>query len=259
MVTKQSDLDRIRNSFGENKILTLMRLKEILGTTSTMTVYRRLKSLSYLSSYSHRGKLYTLADIPEFNDMGIWSFQDVYFSRWGNLLQTVRHLVDASEMGYGAGELESLVHVEAKHALLELLRGKQIDREKIGGVYVYFSAEAGVKRAQTLLQRQWRKLVELGATGSALPVDELKAAVIMFFSLLDEKQRRLYAGLEAVRLGYGGDRRIAELLGLDTHTVAKGRRELLGDEVDRAGVRRLGGGRNSVEKKRPKSSNESKS
>jgi len=258
MVIKQSDLDRIRNSFSENKILTLVRLKEILETNSTMTVYRRLKSLSYLSSYSHRGRFYTLADIPEFNDMGIWSFQGVYFSRWGNLLQTVRHLVDASEMGYSASELESLVQVEVKHALLELLRAKQIGREKIVGVYVYFSAEAGVRRAQTLLQRQWRKLVELGATGSALPVDELKAAVILFFSLLDEKQRRVYAGLEAVRLGYGGDRRIAELLGLDTHTVAKGRRELLGEGVDRAHVRRRGGGRKSVEKKRPKSSNESK-
>jgi hypothetical protein len=253
MVTQQSDLDRLRNSFDENKILTLMRLKEILATTSTMTVYRRLKSLSYLCSYSHRGKFYTLADIPEFNDMGIWSFQGVYFSRWGNLLQTVRPLVDASEMGYSAGELESLVHVEVKHALLELLQAKQIGREKIGGVYVYFSAEAGARRAQTLLYRQWRKLVQLRATGSALPVDELKAAVILFFSLLDEKQRRVYAGLEAVRLGYGGDRRIAELLGLDTHTVAKGRRELLGGEVDRARVRRRGGGRKSVEKKRPKS------
>lgn len=259
MVTQQSDLDSVRNSFEENKILTLMRLKEILRTTSTMTVYRRLKSLSYLSSYSHRGRFYTLPDITEFNDTGIWSFQGVYFSRWGNLLQTIRHLVDASEMGYSAGELESLVHVEVKHALLELLRVKQIGREKIGGVYLYFSAEAGAQRAQTLLQRQWRKLVELGATGSALPVDELKAAVILFFSLLDEKQRRVYAGLEAVRMGYGGDRRIAELLGLDTHTVAKGRRELLGDEVDRARVRRRGGGRKSVEKKRPKSPNGSKS
>ena len=259
MVTQQSDLNRIRNSFGENKILTLVRLKEILGTTSTMTVYRRLKSLSYLSSYSHRGRFYTLADIPEFNDMGIWSFQGVYFSRWGNLLQTVRNLVDASEMGYSAGELESLVHAEVKHALLELLRAKRIDREKIGGVYVYFSAEVGVRRAQALLQRQWRKLVELGAMGSALPVDELKAAVILFFSLLDENQRRLYAGLEAVRLGYGGDRRIAELLGLDAHTVARGRRELLGGEVDRVRVRRRGGGRKSVEKKRPKSSSEFKS
>ncbi len=82
--------------------------------------------------------------------------------------------------------------------------------------------------------------------------------MILFFSLLDEKQRRLYAGLEAIRLGYGGERRIVELLGLDAHTVARGRGELLGGKIDRARVRRGGGGRKSVEKKRPKSSSEYK-
>ena len=259
MNARQSDLHSLSKLLQESKILTLVDLKMTIGTTSTMTVYRRLKSLSYLASYSHRGKFYTLPDIPEFNEVGLWSHQAVYFSRYGNLVRTIRRLVDASQMGYSASDLESLVHVEVKHALLELVRANQIDREKISRVYVYFSGNAGARRAQTLLQRQWRKLMELRATGSVLPVDELKAAVILFFSLLDEKQRRLYAGLEAVRLGYGGDRRIAELLGLDTHTVARGRRELLGDEVDRARVRRRGGGRKSVEKKSPKSSNESKS
>jgi len=251
-MTKQaSDLDRLHKSFEEKKILTLVQIKEILGTTSTMTVYRRLKSLSYLSSYSHRGRFYTLSDIPEFSDIGIWSFEEIYFSRWGTLLQTVEHLVDVSEMGHSAAELESLVHVEVKHAAVELLRAREIGREKIGGVYIYFSAEASRRRAQTLLRQEWGRLLELRATGSAVPVDELKAAVILFFSLLDEKQRRLYAGLEAVRLGHGGDRRVAELLGLDTHTVAKGRGELLGGEIDRARVRRFGGGRKSVEKKSP--------
>ena len=236
-----------------------MRLKETLGTTSAMTVYRRLRSLSYLSSYSHRGKFYTLPDIPEFNDMGIWSYQGVYFSRYGNLVRTIRWLVDASHMGYSSSDLQAIVHVEVKHTLVELVRAKQIHREKVSGVYVYFSAEAGVRRAQALLQRQWRELAQLRATGSALPVDELKAAMILFFSLLDEKQRRVYAGLESVRLGYGGDRRIAELLALDAHTVARGRGELLDGEVDRSRVRRAGGGRKSVKKKRPKSSSESKS
>ncbi len=160
-----------------------------------MTVYRRLKSLSYLASYSHRGKFYTLPNIPDFNDMGIWSHQSVYFSRYGNLVLTIKHLVDTSQMGYSANDLGSLVHVEVKHVLLGLVGAKRVDREKVSGVYVYFSEEAGVKRAQLLLQRQWRKLVGLGAIGSALPVDEVKAAMILFFSLLDEKQRRLYAGL----------------------------------------------------------------
>ena len=79
---------------------------------------------------------------------------------------------------------------------------------------------------------------------------EVKAAIILFFSMLDEKQRRLYAGLEAAKLGHGGDRRIAEFLGFDVHTVAKGRRELFESSVERNQVRTKGGGRKRVEKKR---------
>ena len=58
--------------------------------------------------------------------------------------------------------------------------------------------------------------------------------------------------MEALKLGRGGDRRIADLLGLDPHTVAKGRQELLRQEVLRERVRQAGGGRKPTEKKRPK-------
>jgi len=75
----------------------------------------------------------------------------------------------------------------------------------------------------------------------------MKAGIILLYSLLDEKQRRLYAGLEALKLGRGGDRRIAGLLGLDPHTVAKGRQELPGQEVQRESRRRT----QADEKKRP--------
>ena len=82
--------------------------------------------------------------------------------------------------------------------------------------------------------------------------DELRAAIVLFYSLLDEKQRRLYAGLEALKTGYGGDTRIAELLGLDRGTVARGRRELLQQEgLDTQRVRSTGAGRHRVEKKTP--------
>jgi hypothetical protein len=46
---------------------------------------------------------------------------------------------------------------------------------------------------------------------------------------------------------------MAELLGLDVATVARGRQELLGGQVLRERVRRQGGGRKPVEKKRPSS------
>jgi hypothetical protein len=63
--------------------------------------------------------------------------------------------------------------------------------------------------------------------------------------------------LEACKLGHGGDQAIADLLGMDPHTVAKGRRELLGGDVSPDRIRAAGAGRKPQEKKRPKSSNES--
>ena len=91
------------------------------------------------------------------------------------------------------------------------------------------------------------------ATRLEVSPDEMKAAIILFYSLLDEQQRRLYAGLESMRLGHGGDSVLADLLGLDPHTIARGRRQLLDQDVEVGRVRRdPGAGRKAVEKKRPK-------
>ena len=92
----------------------------------------------------------------------------------------------------------------------------------------------------------------------ALVSVEVRTAIILFFSALHEKQRRFFAGLESLKRGYGGDLFVAEWLNLDPHTVAKGRRELFDGEVRSQGVRRKGGGRKPVEKKRPRSSRKSK-
>jgi hypothetical protein len=81
--------------------------------------------------------------------------------------------------------------------------------------------------------------------------DELKAAILLFYGLLDEQQRRLFAGLESIRLGHGRDTLLGDFLGLDVHTVARGRRQLLDQNVVSGRSRRTGGGRTSAEKKRP--------
>ena len=86
-----------------------------------------------------------------------------------------------------------------------------------------------------------------------LAEEEAKAVVLLFISSLNERQRRLYAGLESLKLGYGGDRYIAELFGMDSHTVARGRRDLEEGDWDPERVRAEGGGRSPLEKKRPKS------
>ena len=72
--------------------------------------------------------------------------------------------------------------------------------------------------------------------------------MIIFFSTLNEKQRRLYAGFESLKIGHGGDNQIAELLNIDKRTVAKDRQELLNGEVDVDINRKKGGGRKKVKK-----------
>jgi hypothetical protein len=119
-----------------------------------------------------------------------------------------------------------------------------------------------VLRKRQLLARHVLQAEPTLATGLAqadVVSDELKAAIVLFSSMLDEKQRRLYAGLESLKLGYGGDQRIAEFIGMDPHTVAKGRRELVEQDLAIDRIRKAGGGRKPLEKKHPKSSPESKS
>ena len=64
---------RLRQLFRDRAILTMVELKAALETQVAMTVFRKLRPLSYLSSYSHRGKYYTLAEIARFDQLGLWS------------------------------------------------------------------------------------------------------------------------------------------------------------------------------------------
>jgi hypothetical protein len=259
MKPKKSDPTTIEEYLKNNKIATLDRLKEELRTNSTMTVFRRLKSLGYVTSYSHRGKYYSLNSIAEYDEIGLWSFNSVWFSKSGNLIETTKEFVERSKSGFSATELDQILNTEVKHPLLQLFKQKRLYREKIENKFVYFSMQPGKRKQQLTIRKTGALQAELDVSYE-LDVfrDELKAAIILFYSLLDEKQRRLYAGLESFKLGHGGDNKIAELLGLDSHTVAKGRRELIGGQIHAKSVREKGGGRKSAEKKSQKSSPKSK-
>ena len=243
-----------------HKTATLTDLKEALGSPVDSTVFRKLKELAYRTSYSHRGRYYTLDDVARFDDLGLWSFRSVWFSKHGTLLSTVEALVEAAERGFFASELESVLHVDVKVPLLKLVRDERLARQELLDRYLYLSTDASSRRQQ-LAARQVHEgepsALGLGAGVRVLP-EELKAAIVLFYSLLDEKQRRLYAGLEAMKIGHGGDRQIADLLGMDPNTVARGRRELLTRDVEIDRIRRTGGGRRPVQKKRQRSSRRSK-
>jgi hypothetical protein len=221
-------------------------MKAALGTDVDATVFRKLSALPYRTSYSHRGAFYTLDSLARFDSQGLWCCRGAWFSQHGTLLDTAGVLVNGSASGYFAGELEAVVHVPVKDPLRQLVQAGRLHRQECQGLYLYTAVER--KRRQ----EQWAARQASGAVEDSSEA-EFWAARVLFYSLLDEQQRRLYAGLESAQVGHGGDRLVAAALGLDEETVARGRRELLGGEVQRGRVRRVGGGRPPAEKKRLKS------
>jgi hypothetical protein len=234
--------ERLATLFQDKTVATLAQLKAALGTTVDLTVFRKLSALPYRTSYSHRGAYYTLDTLAQYDDLGLWSYRDIYFSRHGTLLNTAAALVGKAPAGYFTDELEAVVHVAAKDALRQLVQRGRLQRRECQGRYLYCASERGRR------QQQWA-----ARQAQQQPEDEEQAAMVLFYSLLDEQQRRLYAGLESLEWGHGGDQRMAQLFGLDAETVARGRNELLSGQVLAERVRRAGGGRPRVEKKRPPS------
>jgi hypothetical protein len=185
----------------------------------------------------------------------LWSHEAVWFSRFGTLVATIETFVNQSPRGCFADELADTLHAEVQDPLHDLVLSGRLRRSEVAGRFLYTSADGRHARDQ-LRTRQTAQSVPLVVDVAALQVspDELKAAILLFYSLLDEQQRRLFAGLESMKLGHGGDTILAEFLGLDSHTVARGRQQLLDQQVTTGRTRRVGGGRKLIEKKPPPSS-----
>ena len=245
--------DALRTLLLRGKIATLDELKQALGTAVDVTVFRKLKPLGYLTSYSHRGRYYTLREIARFDDQGLWSQAEAWFSRFGTLLATAVAFIDRSSRGYFAHELALVLHVEVQDALHQLTQQGRVSRQIVSGRYLYTATDPSAQKRQRLARRTVEFLPTV-ANVSVLKVapEEVKAAILLFYSLLDKQQRRLYAGLESLKLGRGGDRQLADFLDLDPHTVARGRQQLLAQDVEVDRTRKAGAGRKRVEKKRPK-------
>ncbi len=249
------DPQLLRKHLLRHKIATLPELKHALGTSASLTVFRKLRLLDYLSSYTHRGRFYALRETARFDDAGLWSHEAVWFSRHGTLTATIESFVNQAARGWFADELADALHAEVHDPLRDLVRRGRLGRTEVAGRFLYTATDSRQSRDQ-IRARQTASAVPLVADATALQVspDELKAAILLFYSLLDEQQRRLFAGLESIKLGHGGDSMLATFLGVDPHTVARGRQQLLDQNVTTRRTRRFGGGRKPVEEKRPTSS-----
>src|SRR5450432_896763 len=135
------DPHALRKHLLRHKMATLPALKDVLGTTADLTVFRKLKLLDYLSSYTHRGRYYALRETARFDSAGLWSHEAVWFSRFGTLLATIESFVNPSPRGWFAHELADALHAEVQDPLHDLVRAGRLHRSEVAGRFLYTSAD----------------------------------------------------------------------------------------------------------------------
>jgi len=141
------ELDYLSAIYGNLKVMTINDLKKRI-VVSEITIRRKLKKSKAITSYNMNGRYYTLPHLPMFDSWGLWNYNDIRFSKYGNLNQTIIQLIHHSPSGLQAETIGRLIEY-APHSLLHRLAVKSnIRREKLFGKYVYFSYQQQVYQTQ---------------------------------------------------------------------------------------------------------------
>ena len=166
------NLSTVIEKFKNKKVVTVVVLAAWLSC-SIATARRRLKAWRAYTSYNHNGRYYTLPEIADFDRNGLWRYQGVFFSKHGNLKQTVVHLVTHSAQGLSGAELGELLGLQPRSFLSHFRDHPEIDRENLMRRWIWFAADPKIRE-----QQKQTRLVQAVTKGSRMPTD-MEAVMIL--------------------------------------------------------------------------------
>ncbi len=140
MTDKEERLKTIEKFIEQKKVLSFEKLVQFVNV-SDITVRRDLRTLNYMTSYTHRGQFVTLPEIPRFDDNGIWFFYKIGFSQYGNSLESILKLIDKSKQGISREELEDILKIGISKQIQILIGQEKLHRVKLGSKYLYLPEE----------------------------------------------------------------------------------------------------------------------
>ncbi len=165
------------------KVFTLDNLVSYL-TCSLPTARLKLKQWRTYTSYNQNGRYYALPAVPRFDENGLWYYEKISFSKYGNLRNTIVHLIKTSSSGLTGNELGNLVRLRPRSFLHHFRNVAGIHREKSEGVYVYFSDDA--ERYKEQLQNRSRGFISAGKLLSDADAVVILTALIKHHGIFGE-------------------------------------------------------------------------
>ena len=170
--------------FSADTVVGLLRKQTVASLTDVMaafgprvsrrTAFRKLKDLHAHTSYSHRGGYYTLDELADFDQHGLWTFDGVRFSRAGTLVATAEAFVNHAEAGHFVDELDNLLGVGTQDALRKLVGDGRLTRHKLAGHFLYCATDhAHQMRISDDVDRRFRRkwITCFGRSGSPISAE----------------------------------------------------------------------------------------
>ncbi len=173
MLAADDAREAIRKLLRRCLVADLERLYRTLETRSRMSVLRRLAEVDYTTSYTHTSRYYTLADVPQYDEHGLWFHGDIGFSRARTLGATIVGLVDGSPRGFTYSELRAVLRTRVENALVRLVRGDEVRRGSAARRPLYLSADPGRAREQVAAREALATVKESRLPSADVEIDVL--------------------------------------------------------------------------------------
>jgi hypothetical protein len=144
---------KIQKLLRVNSVMSLKQLRYELSDRPRSSLYRDLKKLDLISSFTHTGQYHALNGTAKFDKNGLWFFQEVGFSQYGTLKKTLVQITSLSLIGITHKEMRKLFRIEVQKPLTDLVNTNAITRQLLPNrIYVYLSADPN--KAEDQLQRR---------------------------------------------------------------------------------------------------------
>jgi hypothetical protein len=179
-MVEKTALDKMRAMFKKKQVLDMDQLRKLARTSSRVTVYRHLRKLEYLTSYTHNGKYYTVPDVAQFDKDGFWHSGDIGFSSHGTLMNTLAHVITTSKAGKTNSELEKQFRTRVQNSLQLLMKPNKIAKASQSKPCLYVSPDLSVSEQQIKGRAKW------GSNRKKLPdwiIGEILVETIRSFSM----------------------------------------------------------------------------
>ena len=173
---KPSYPNLIRKLLQSKTVMSLKQIRHEIPDRPRSSLFRDLKRVELLTSYSHAGQYHALKSMVKFNPNGLWFYEQTSFSKYGTLKNTLVKIISNSPAGMTHKELKTLLRIQVQNPLTHLIKTNLLKRQLLSEkVFVYLSHD------EFQVQEQWQKRLALNekALSVTLPSDTIIIDILL--------------------------------------------------------------------------------